>query len=218
MLPDDPQADAFCESRLRGKPQPEPFNDNIRIILVLDQSGSMRRHKQKVIECFNKWLQKQIHVSLGEANPPQFSLVNYDKKWSAQSWSNIRYANNALTVQNYIPHGGTALYDALACTLQKYRTERTNIVVIISDGEDRDSKHFTASSAKHKVDFLTQFSDWSFSFIGANVDVSQQSNSLGIASGNAISWDFSRQGLEKMFDDLTEVVNKARVDQAAKRF
>jgi hypothetical protein len=223
IYPDPPTeeitTEKFCARQLTSNnTDVKSAVDNIRIIMVVDETGSMRDFKSVTIDSFNEWMQKQIDANLEqEAEPPQMSLIKFDTRYAEQHWPNIKNAKNAMTSKNYNPSGGTALYDALVCTLEAYKHEKTNIVVIITDGLDNQSRRFSSKDAKQRIDDLTKNSDWSFSYIGANQNPIKVSKSLGIDRKQTVSYDFSNSGFKSMYNKLSSQVSQMRLTQSAKR-
>lgn len=95
-----------------------------RIVFLLDRSGSMRSIKDSTIASFNQFIadQKQTHA-LGEV---QFSLVQFSDECSAIVPSELHQASE-LTADTFLPDGNTALYDAMATTIDMLGQELANL-------------------------------------------------------------------------------------------
>jgi len=209
-----PAAGSGDESSEKEETLEEPA---LRMIMVVDETGSMRSYTDVTIESFNGWLNSQRGADLEEEDvPPQFSFVKFDTGFSVKSWENIEDAEE-IDRDSYQPGGGTALYDALGCVLSAYGEEEDNIVVIITDGEDNSSKKFNTGEVKKLIDGLTEEKGWEFSYIGANQDPLAVSGSLGISTANTQSYDFSNDGFRDMYSKLTSQVHASRQNQYQKR-
>ena len=76
--------------------------------------------------------------------------------------------------------GGTALLDAIGCTMEKicavqkqtvedYRAEKV-LFVIITDGEENSSRKYSVAQIKERIEHQKEKHGWEFVFFGANMD------------------------------------------------
>jgi len=81
------------------------------------------------------------------------------------------------------PGGGTPLYDAAGIVMDRAlaRNSDRTVVVILTDGEENESKEYTQAKIKDKVKLL-QDKKWEVIFLGANFDVARYTASAGLAS------------------------------------
>ena len=199
-------------------------DDALRIIMVVDETGSMWSMTDATIESYNGFISSQLNYdNQAEKQKPQLSLIKFDSKFSVQSWDNID--NSYLldkTGENgfvkYQPGGPTALYDTLGCVLKAYGHERDTILVIITDGEDTSSSRFNAADVKSKITELVKSKDdggknWVVNYIGANQDPLLVSESLGISVSNAASYGFTSSGISNMYSELSAKLTDQRLTQ-----
>ncbi|MEW5974865.1 MAG: VWA domain-containing protein [Acidobacteriota bacterium] len=104
--------------------------------LVIDNSGSMRTKRARV--------NKAAITFAKTCNPEdEIFLINFnDQVYIDQDFTrNIDDLNDAL--ENIDTRGGTALYDAIYLSLEHIREgkEDKKTLLVISDGEDRDSRY-----------------------------------------------------------------------------
>jgi len=98
---------------------------------------------------------------------------------------------------DYLPNGMTAMYDGVGVAIDFLAAEAKKadsvIVVIISDGMENASLRFTSAAIASRVKEL-QDSGWTFTYIGANQDLTQVSAELGIHQGNVLGYNSDVSG------------------------
>ena len=167
------------------------------IVFVLDESGSMNSCVSDTIGGFNGLISKQregtdqCHVTLNKFNsgPKTTVFSNVD----------IRDPRVQLNHSNYTPGGGTALLDALGDTIMQVNgilqgivtANRPNVlIVVMTDGEENASFRFSSTNVKNLVQ-AARAADWTFTFLGANIDSFSIGNTLGFHSGSVLNYSTS---------------------------
>jgi hypothetical protein len=184
------------------------IEDLTDIHVVLDRSGSMRSIEADMKGGFDSFIRSQ------RALPGQcrVSLYQFDTDYEVVYEAMDVQKVPALVLE---PRSATALYDAVALTVQRMQTlyrETPNdqkparvILVIITDGHENSSKEFR-SPAQVKM-FLddAQRNDWQVVFLGSNIDVSQEAVNLGIKShmtrSNVKGGDYMARNLSAAVSD-----------------
>jgi uncharacterized protein YegL len=173
-------------------------------LLVVDESGSMDVIKQQTINGCNETL--QTIKSAQEKYPEQSHLVtlvcfNSDNTKTVLDCQPISKAQ-MLTPLTYKPDCGTPLYDALGESLTRLRykinqkEEHHVLVTILTDGEENSSKEFTHSMINKMIKELKKVG-WTFTFIGANIDVQKAATQISVS--NFISFEQTQEGTKDMF-------------------
>jgi hypothetical protein len=97
-----------------------------------------------------------------------------------------------MTTQNYMPNGSTALYDAIANTVnavEKSVDANTKVItVIMTDGQENASIENSEKQVNALIKAKTAEGNWTFVFLGADQDAWAQAQGLGIARGNTIAY------------------------------
>jgi len=158
----------------------EKSTEKSRIIMVVDETGSMHRHKPVTISSFNEWLDSNRTKEEDEDHHPKFSLIKFNTVTKLQEYESVETAPR-LTNENYSPNNMTALYDALGETLENYKEENDNIMVILTDGEENSSRKWTQKMIQEKIKKFTEEKGWIFHYLGANQDAWAVGNSIGIS-------------------------------------
>jgi hypothetical protein len=107
-----------------------------------------------------------------------------------------------LNESTYNPNCSTPLYDALGESLTRLRYKINQeedhhvLVTILTDGEENSSKEFTNSMINKMVKELKK-AGWTFTFIGANIDVEKAAAQISVS--NYIQFEQSIGGTQAMF-------------------
>merc|ERR1712076_273034 len=150
-----------------------------RIIIVVDETGSMSSHTDVTISSYNEWLDSNRTKEESEDEFPRFTLVKFNTSSSLAEYESVEKAPR-LTKENYSPNDMTALYDAIGSTINSYRDERNNIMVIITDGHENSSREFTQEKVSKMIGDYTEKSGWIFHYLGANQDSWAVGSAIGI--------------------------------------
>jgi hypothetical protein len=150
-----------------------------RLILVLDESGSMSSQKSDIIGGINEMITEQRKTMPTENSRVFFNIIKFNNIVSPttnDTLESIKY----LTDADYRPSGGTALYDAMGQTMDKYRNEHDVIMIIATDGEENSSKTYTYNLITKMVEEFKNTKGWNFIYLSENIDTFKQGNSIGI--------------------------------------
>lgn len=182
------------------------MNKNLtEIVIVLDKSGSMGHLAGDVIGGINTFIAEQKALP-GDCNA---TLVLFNHGYD------IAYSGNlsefpTIDASIYRASGNTAMLDAIGIAIDTTGTrlasmneaDRPNKVIfcILTDGEENSSKEFTGSQIKAKIELQTNTYAWEFMFLGANIDSSLASTSIGInAASNSSSFAANARGIANAF-------------------
>jgi hypothetical protein len=185
------------------------------IIFLLDRSGSMSGIERDTIGGFNAFIERQCQLE-GET---LITTVLFDDQYEVL-WNGKDAAKTRLTEKEYYVRGTTALLDAVGKTILDvgHRLSKTpeaqrpgNVIfVITTDGMENASREFTYKKVKELIKHQQEKYNWEFIFMGANIDVAQEADSLGISIENAFDFEASEAGVEKMYDVMCEAVSLKR--------
>lgn len=167
-------------------------NPDLRhIAIVLDRSGSMQSVKTDTEGGLKAFLAAQADAP-GETT---VSLYQFDTEYEPV------YENKKLAdVPEYrlVPRGGTALLDAVGRTISavgaqlaaKVEDDRPAevIVVILTDGEENQSREFSLPAVKKMITEQQDTYGWKFVFLGADQDAFEAAGGMGIGRGTTLSY------------------------------
>ena len=157
--------------------------DLTEIVVVLDRSGSMASIVRDMEGGFDAFIAEQRKLP-GECS---VTLSQFDTEFE------LVYSGKPLADVPPLalyPRGATALLDAIGKTIQATgerlgalpedaRPERV-LFVVITDGHENASEHYTAEAVLASVKHQTEKYGWCFVFIGANQDAIATAANMGI--------------------------------------
>lgn len=165
-------------------------NNNLSVFVALDRSGSMSGERwTTAIESLNEYI-KNLQKEKIEG---EVSITAFDT-FHGSLGTNVRLVDivknqsiayfEALSPSVLTPGGGTPLYDAAGIVMDRAleRNSDRTIVVILTDGEENQSKEYTQAKIKDKVKKL-QDKKWEVIFLGANFDVATYTQNAGLSTG-----------------------------------
>lgn len=173
-------------------------------LLVVDESGSMEIIKKQTIGGFNETL--QTIKSAQDKYPEQSHLVtlvffNSSETRTILDCAPISQARS-INASTYNPNNGTPLYDALGDALTRLRykinqdEEHQVLVTILTDGEENSSIEFNHNMINKMITELKE-AGWTFTFIGANIDVEKAAANISVS--NYIAFEQTNEGTQAMF-------------------
>jgi hypothetical protein len=169
------------------------------ITMILDESGSMGIARDSTIVGFNEFVAGQ-RASEATAGAGYLTLIKFDAP-------NIKtvYAGRPLTevpdldTGSYAPGGGTNLLDAIgdaivsvnAVLADKKKKHRPGVIItIMTDGEENSSHRYTNQQIRDMV-AAAEKADWTFQFLGANIDAFAVGSAFGMTASNSVNYDTS---------------------------
>lgn len=186
------------------------------LVFILDRSGSMAGLEADTIGGYNSLLAKQQKED-GEC---VITTVLFDHNYQLlHDRIDIR-AIKPLTQEDYYVSGTTALLDAIGKTIQKIATVQKNtakdyraqkvMFVIITDGAENSSRHFSSAQIKKMINQQKERFGWEFIFIGANIDAVETAARYGIDSDRAVDYVADSEGTELTYSVMCETVSSLR--------
>jgi hypothetical protein len=180
------------------------------IVFVLDRSASMAGLKSDTIGGFNEFLREQ-KTAEGYAT---FSLIQFaDDYTDTVSKTGIQQVDE-LTDVTYQPTGcSTGLRDALGRSINETSSWLKNtlliikpgkiIFVIYTDGLENSSKEFSQSQITEMITSKENDQDWNFIYMGANQDAIKVGVSMGMETGNTLSYAATGKGTRSAYENLS---------------
>jgi uncharacterized protein YegL len=174
------------------------------IFAILDRSGSMSNCVDETIRGYNRFLDNQKEEGSGWKDM-RLTTALFDDRYEVLVQACPLLDTLPLTDRAYFVRGSTALFDAIGKTLLDANTrleakdpadrpERV-VVLIITDGQENASTHYTAADVKRLIDGRKN-AGWEFFFLGAELENFDDAHRIGI--------DPARQaGFEKGMSEAT---------------
>lgn len=170
------------------------MRDATELVVIIDSSTSMGKCRGEAQPAINAFIKDQAN----DGTDTTFTLVEFN---TLVNTIHNRVKLDKDNVPEYVlrPRGMTALYDAIGQTVDKVgdslaamnEADRPNkvVVMIMTDGEENDSKEFTASKVKEMVQHQESVYNWKFIYLGANQDAFAVGNTIGTSVVRTSNYD-----------------------------
>ena len=190
------------------------MNSKTHVAILLDCSGSMQACQTETVAGFNEQVQairKSAQLSGAEgATFVTLAVFNDGVEF-------VRFAEPVdrlmeISADEYHPDSLTAMLDAVGATLGRLAREVEDsddvsyLVIIISDGEENASKEHSYESVARMIQARQETGRWTFSYMGANQNLSDLSARLHIPKSNTAVYCSSRHGTAVSFTSLSKSV------------
>ncbi len=185
--------------------------ERTELVFILDRSGSMAGLEADTIGGFNSMLEKQRGLP-GECRVTTVLFSN--EVVLVHDRADIRKVE-PMTRREYQVGGCTALLDAIGDTIRRLvkvqrdagrdRAEKV-MFVIITDGEDNASRHYSAEKVKDMLRREKEKYGWEFVFLGANIDAVETAGRFGIGADRAVNYVPDRAGTALNFQAMSAAV------------
>jgi hypothetical protein len=167
--------------------------------ILVDKSGSMTDCIEQTINGFNEQIAKIKEMEL--EFPEQLMTIGLttfntqvDHLYYMKPIAHAYTMNN----ENYMPSGSTAMLDAMAETMKELsrlqeqsnnEIQTTVVMVILTDGYENASRHYTLKNVKEMVEERESLGTWTFSFLGATLDAVDVAEQMSIRRENSIAFE-----------------------------
>lgn len=125
-----------------------------------------------------------------------------------------------LTNKEYYARGCTALLDAIGKTINSIGRRLANtsederpekvIIVITTDGFENSSKEFSKTKIKEMIEHQQSKYNWTFIFLGANMDAVGEATSLGINPAFSKTYTANKIGTQSVYNSVTKAMSCMR--------
>lgn len=141
--------------------------------------------------------EEKLRAEHGKGDYTFFSLTVFDTVF--EQWvidQPVSQVDVPALIGRYQPRGMTALYDAVANTVtdlesslrKNGRDKEKCLVIVMTDGGENSSKEYGGPGGKKRLfDLVKGYEkkgNWTFVYLGANVDAYAEAAAMGIPQGN----------------------------------
>ena len=178
------------------------------VILVLDRSGSMSSIEVATVNGINAFIEEQ-KTAEGKAF---ITLIQFDNLYEISYKSvPVNEVKPLIVGETFVPRGMTALYDAIAKTINEINTDRDVVFVIITDGQENNSLEFRDGAIiKKMIQEAETKKKWKFIYMGANQDAIAVSNKFGVKANNAMTYTADNLHVTNAFANVSANVSNLR--------
>jgi len=178
--------------------------------LIIDRSGSMFACMEQMVEGINRQIMRIREIAGRFPEREMITSLTLFNDEVLPVWDRLLPEElRELTFADFRPEGNTALLDAIGITVKKLQQhdgienggdEDSFVVIIVTDGYENASRHFTLSIISDRIRELESTGRWTFSYMGSTLDAVSVAAGLNIRKKNAMS--FTIQDIRKMFDKV----------------
>lgn len=189
-------------------------------VFALDNSGSMSFKTKDAIDGFNGYLE-----GIKETVPFLTLALFNDKLNKMYNVSPVKDVE-PLTTATYRAGGSTALYDTIGTLVkdtEKYMESNPGvisevIVSIFTDGQENGSTTYTLASVKELIKKKEAEGNWTFVFMGSELNTYTQGASMGFSAANTVMYDNNNTKLRMRSAGATTAAYSVRADKMDKDF
>lgn len=170
----------------------------IHYLYILDASTSMFGSKADKVR---EGLEADLNGIIADKTiKPRVTIIKFSSSHSITALAVERKRKEIKETKKeilaaYRTSGMTALYDAIGEGIKLLNGRKNVFVNIMTDGEENDSKKFTASTIKELISEKRN-QGWAITFFGTNEQsINDAVNNLGISRGNTMSYQDNAQGV-----------------------
>lgn len=162
------------------------------VTMILDQSGSMSGTQAQAVQGYNEQVQ-QMKLNAKEQDI-YCSLITFNGDVFEHLWCEPVDKLNEASAEDYKTEGSTALRDAVGYAIEKLKRtvtdpEASHLIVIVSDGEENASKHFSPQAFNELKDSVDRTGKWTFTYMGCDDKYLKKiSNDMKIPLSNMAKW------------------------------
>jgi len=161
----------------------------VHVGVVLDRSYSMQDCRQETINGLNEYLG---HLKAEAGVHYRFSLTQFDSHSIDNLYVDVPLEEVApRTLENYVPRGGTPLFDAVGRTMhaisERVPAHQPVLFVIQTDGQENASQEWTRERLFAAIK-AKETDGWTFIFLGADQNAYAQASLMGISVGNTMAY------------------------------
>lgn len=166
------------------------------LLVVVDRSGSMATIKEDMIGGLDAFFAEQAK----DEGVTLVDYVQFDDSYEVV-FEDVPVAEAKAQLE---PRGMTALQDAIGkgatdlgkklAALPEARRPGNVIVVVVTDGMENASREWNAEGVKALIKEQEEKWNWTFTFLGANMDAVAVGRSFGFSGDYSMTYDTSNVG------------------------
>ncbi len=201
-----------------------PARDALHVAFVLDESGSMQRLASSVVSGFDEFV-GELRADPGDT---RFSLTLFDTRRRPVCVAIPVAEVTSLANIGYRPSGMTALFDAVAHTVQETdrrldeagKGEEKVMVVVMTDGLENSSTDYDTGMIANLIASYDERPNWTFVYLGAahaTLEEAQDAAAhLSFQRGNAMRWQAEVHSARRSMSSLAQATKSRRASSTMK--
>lgn len=181
----------------------------MRILVLLDRSGSMQQARADHEGGLNSFIQDQRDAP-GEA---RLTCVQFDDVDPCDVVVKDTPVEDVPRI-TLTPRGGTPLLDAIGQSVALFAPTVADgddvVMMIITDGQENQSREWTKTRVKTLLE-EKQKAGWTVLYLGANVDAFAEAGAIGIRSGTTAFYAVTDAAIGSAYSHTSSNLRSARV-------
>lgn len=177
------------------------------VVMLLDESSSMVRHRQAVVDTFNQYTKdvgknsKRVWMSLFKFAGNGLGLVRTLRL--TKIFENRKLKETyPLTTPQYSPNGWTPLYDAIGEVIRRTKKRLPKdakvLFVIHTDGQENTSTKYNMESIKQLIQKMERKRGWTFVYLGEGAEAWNAGYDFGIDNVANFSSNLRGQAMDSL--------------------
>lgn len=170
--------------------------------------------EKPTIASFNQFIsdQKKEHGR----EKVKFTLVTFNNQTETMIPTRDVHDVPDLTHETFKPQGNTALYDAMAETIDNLGKElslmkesdrpKSVVFVVLTDGEENASRKVSKDDVFNRVTHQQTKYSWEFIYLGANQDAIKEAGKMGIVPECSLSYGYCDRGVTEAISVCSKAV------------
>jgi len=179
------------------------------IAILIDRSGSTASIKPQLIAQFNAQAALIRDRSATEHQKTHLSLYTFESQADRPLLFEVPLDLvdlKPLTPASYETGGMTAMFDSIGMAVEDLQhfhrdlrsSDHSFLIIVLTDGQENQSRRYTAAAITKLMREKTQTDVWSFVFLVPPGDKRALVQSFGIPEGNVQEWGATARGMEDM--------------------
>lgn len=185
------------------------------IVVILDRSGSMDSIHKDMIGGFNRFIANQREDDVKNGYNTYCSLYRFNTVYEPVFVEySIMNSDVKLDESNFVPSGGTALYDSMCqcidetgrrlAALPEYDRPKRVVFVCITDGYENASRKHSREDVSKRINHQENVYSWQFVYLGANQDAFAVGRSIGVKTVSTMNFQADSAGTREMWAKVSE--------------
>lgn len=177
----------------------KPVSNTLSIVIVIDRSSSMQSHSKETVKSLNQQIQSFRDEAARTNIETDISIISFAdfvvRDMVAIPAKDCRDIDPA----SYLANGNTALYDAIAdgVNLLSSRGTSRKFMLVITDGEENQSKYQSNSSIRRIIEQQLADNTWSMAMCVPPNTKYTIAQSLGVPEKCITEWERTAVGIER---------------------
>lgn len=152
-------------------------DDIFKIVIVLDESGSMENVRYDMIKSINDLIREQKQI---KERPSSFTFVKFNNKINRVIKNKSLEEIDFLSKNDYNPTGTTALYDAIGDTITWFNSEKNVLMIIVTDGQENASIEFSRNQVLKMIEEKKKYDNWTYVYLSNDLSTQKQGFDIGL--------------------------------------